>query len=483
MATPIPKNQARVTSGDAARATGGTLVRGADARVHVGVVSDARAVLAGSVFVALRGARFDGHDFVGDAERSGASLVVVERGRAPREGKADVVEVDDTLVAWGELARAHLAAWRAKDARRRVVAITGTAGKTTTKELCAACLGVAGDVHATVGNLNNRVGVPATIFALEERHMFAVLETGMSVPGEIAALGAIALPDVAIVTNVGIAHAEGVGGTRDAVGREKGALYAALRPSGTAVVNVDDDVAVRESARAPQGVRRLGFGKGESADYRLVAREGRGEHGSRVTLRRKGGGTIDVDLPLVGEPAAIDLAAALAAAEAAAGTTLDAGAIGRALSARVLPEGRASLLRLPSGTLVLDDSYNANPDSMRAALETLREIARSEGRRAVAVLGEMRELGQEAERAHDALGGEIRRTQVSLVIGCGGLVDRALDVASAEGAGCIVKKAKSTEEAAVLASALVRRGDVVLVKGSRGVMTEKVIAALKEPRP
>jgi UDP-N-acetylmuramoyl-tripeptide--D-alanyl-D-alanine ligase len=249
MATPIPQNLAPLGARDVAAATGGQVVARAAGRqggsaplgdagpgvVAHGVTTDSRAVVPGGAFVAIRGAARDGHAFLGAALAAGAVLLVVERGRAPEEtGRADVVEVDDTVAAWGTLARAHLRRWRRESPGARTVGITGSAGKTTTKEICAALLGPPTVRHATTGNLNNRIGLPAVALQVEARHRFLVLEMGMSEPGEIAALCAIAEPDVGVVTNVGLAHAGGVDGTLRGVATEKGALFEALRAGGVA---------------------------------------------------------------------------------------------------------------------------------------------------------------------------------------------------------------------------------------------------------
>jgi UDP-N-acetylmuramoyl-tripeptide--D-alanyl-D-alanine ligase len=487
MATPIPSNRARFVLADGARATCGTIERrgpGAE-EPAVGVFSDSRAVTSGSVFVALRGESYDGHAFVGAAIRSGARVVVVERGRAgdlaADGGVATIVEVDDTWVAWGDLARAHLARWRGESVDRRVVAITGSAGKTTTKELTAALLAEIAPTHFTAGNLNNRVGVPAVIFALEGRHRYCVLEMGMSVPGELDAICGFARPDVSVVVNVGVAHAEGVGG-REGVMKEKGAVYRALGPEGIAIVNADDEYAGRAATLA--GVRRVEtFGRGapsvraslpSSSDlprYRLVERTPEGA-GSRV-VAQCAGRELTLHLPLPGEAPAIDLTAALAAQEAASGEALSAEAIERAL-ATVRLSGRNVVRALASGVVVLDDTYNANPASMRAALATLEELAGT--RRRVAVLGEMKELGALAEVEHASLGDAIADAGVALAIGCGGLVDVALERAAARGVEVV--RCKDTAEAAGVAPARIRPGDVVLVKGSRSTRTEEVVAAL-----
>jgi UDP-N-acetylmuramoyl-tripeptide--D-alanyl-D-alanine ligase len=418
--------------------------------------------------------------------------VVIARGRPLPGGDADVVVVDDTLRAWGDLAAAHVRAWRRARARvgpgqaACVVAITGSAGKTTTRALCAALLATEGPCRATPGNLNNRVGVPAVAFGLTPDDRFAVLEMGMSVAGEIAALGAIAPPDVALLLNVGVAHAEGVGGSRAGVAREKGALYEALGPAGVAVVNLDDAAASAQVARSRAG-REATFGRAAGARYRLVERTSRGALGSRVVLSRAGE-MLAVDLPLVGDAAAIDLLAALAAAEAASGVTFSAARIDEALAALAPPAGRASVVALADGTLVLDDTYNANPASMRAALATLRELAAGAGRgrgergprRAVAVLGEMREIGPSAIAEHEALGDAVAAAGVALLIGCGGLAEATL--ARAAAAGVAVLHAADAHEAAKIACEAVGAGDVVLVKGSRGVQTESVVNALVTAR-
>ena len=189
MATPIPSNRAPLTVWSAAAATGGRILQmGADGNGASGITSDSRSVRAGCAFVAIRGERVDGHDYVESAVRAGAVMVIVEPGHPMPPERIAALEVPDTLVAWGELARAHVRAWRRERPEARLVAVTGTAGKTTTKEICAALLGSAGPCHATAGNLNNRVGVPSVAFGLEVGHHFAVFEVGMSVPGEIDAL-------------------------------------------------------------------------------------------------------------------------------------------------------------------------------------------------------------------------------------------------------------------------------------------------------
>ncbi len=488
MATPIPQNRAALTAWEAAAATGGRVARAAGGRTAHGVVSDSRAVGEGSAFVALRGEHHDGHAFLADVAKRGAALVVVQEGADVPAGP-DVVTVPDTLAAWGDLARAHLRAWRRSREGRdpaRLIAITGSAGKTTTKELCAALLATVAPTFATPGNLNNLVGVPAVAFCIEPAHRFAVLEMGMSVRGEIARLAAVGEPDVAVVTNAGAAHAEGVGGGPDDVAREKGALYAALAPEGVAVANADDPIASGQLART-RARRAVLFGRAAGARYRLEDRVARGAEGSRVTLRvpcrdacpsPDATDVVELDLPLVGEAAAIDLCAALAAAEAAAGHALALELVAQALAGVRNVGGRAATVGLADGTLVIDDTYNANPESMRAALGTLADLAGE--RRRVAVLGEMKELGAASEAEHDALGDALAGAGVTVAIGCGGLAERTL--ARAGAAGVNVYSASDAAAAAALAARVVRPGDVVLVKASRSVGAERVVAALVASR-
>jgi UDP-N-acetylmuramoyl-tripeptide--D-alanyl-D-alanine ligase len=469
VATPIGANHATVDARDVAWDTGGRVVRFTEGRVARGVTSDSRAVVPGGAFVALRGEKHDAHAFVGAAIDAGAALVVVERGRAPDDARADAVEVDDTLAAWGAIARAHLQAWRSANAAARVVAITGSAGKTTTKELCAALLRTVGECHATAGNLNNRVGVPAVLLGLEARHRFAVVEVGMSLPGEIAALAGVVMPDVAVITNVGLAHAGGVGGHRDDVAREKGALFEGTRSGGTVVANWDDAAVVAQLDRAPRSTRVTSFGRRDTARYRLVEREPLGLQGSRVVIERPGGPTVSVVLAIPGEAAALDLAAALAAADAAAGSALDAAPAMRTLA----PIAGRMQVRHARGLTVLDDAYNANPASMRAALRTLHEHA--SGRRG-AVLGEMKELGEAAESEHAALADAVVAAGVSWLVSCGGLADVLARAVRLRGVEAVL--AGSTEEAARLAVERAQPGDVVLVKASRSVGAERVVDAL-----
>lgn len=493
MATPIPDNAAPFTLAEVLAATGGAALgapRAPEDVVARGVVTDSRRAGPGTLFVALRGERFDAHAFVPDVVRAGAAIVIVERGRGPGSAHPAVgasssvlVEVDDGLRALGDLARAHVARWRAASPDARVAAVTGSAGKTTTKEILARLLGARGAVVATTGNLNNRIGLPSVCFGVGPSTRFLVLEMGMSVPGEIAELCRIAPPDGSIVVNVGLAHAEGVGG-RAGVAREKGAVLEALGPAGVAVVPAADTYAVGELRRSRAAtVRRFGRA-GEAAepgaDYVVLSRTPAvaGAPGQVVLARGPTGETLDVALPLAGEAAALDLAAALALADGLVGAPLGADEASRALEGLAVA-GRVALRVLGGDVLLVDDTYNANPDSMRAALATQAELASS--RRRVVVLGEMRELGDHAEDAHDTLGHDVARSAPDVLVTLGGLADRTAQVAKA--AGIAVVAAPDVDAGARAAAAALRDGDVVLVKASRGVRAERVVEALVAARP
>jgi UDP-N-acetylmuramoyl-tripeptide--D-alanyl-D-alanine ligase len=450
-------------------ATGGLAVRATDGRVARGVTTDSRAVVPGAAFVALAGERHDGHDFLHDAIAAGAVLLVVARRRAPAVQSVDVVEVDDTLLAWGNIAGRHLRGWRADDPARRVVGITGSAGKTTTKEMCAALLASVAGCHATAGNLNNRVGLPAVVLQLESAHRYAVLEMGMNLRGEIAALASIAAPDVGVIVNIGLAHAGGVGGTLQDVAREKGALFEGVRPGGVIVANADDP-AVMEQAGLASGVTCITFGYAERAGVRLVAREAAGNARSHVVVERAGRRS-SFTIPIAGEAACIDFVAALAASEAAAGP-IDDRCVTRALESLGPIPGRMQVRHVADFD-VIDDAYNANPASMRAALGALSEMP---ARRRVVVLGEMKELGQVEIEAHEALADPIARAGVELLISCGGMADVIAQAAARRGVEVVF--GGDTQGAARAVRERVRPGDVVLVKASRSVGAEHVVTEL-----
>jgi UDP-N-acetylmuramoyl-tripeptide--D-alanyl-D-alanine ligase len=466
MATPIPENRARFTAAEIAFATKGVL-GGAPELVVTGVCTDTRAVKPGNLFVAIMGASFDGHAFLAAARDAGAIAAIVANDTVVPEGLA-AIEVEDTTEALGALARQHRNRWGGV-----VIGITGSAGKTTTKELTAACVaaGLGDDaVLATRGNLNNRLGVPMTLFGLGEGHRVAVIEMGTSVRGEIAALAAIARPDIGVLVSIGIAHAEGLSvrnmSPRQAVAVEKGALVAAA--SHAAIVNADDVWAMATLAGAQPGTKRIGFGRSAGALYRLtdVTFD---TNGTNVTIQREKQ-EISFAVPLLGEVVAVDVAGALAAADAALVLLglLPVRELDATLARRVRTvPGRLALRTRNDGAMILDDTYNASPDAFRSSIDVARTIANKTGRRLVIVAGEMRELGSFAEEAHDQVGRAIAEAKPEILVTCGGLADRYGG-----------EKSASARDAAAVISGRIGASDLVLVKASRGVGAEVVVEAI-----
>jgi UDP-N-acetylmuramoyl-tripeptide--D-alanyl-D-alanine ligase len=497
MATAIPENRAPFTVDEIALATGGRVVRHGPATR--GVCTDSRAVTEGSAFVALIGDNFDGHAFLEGAVAHGARTLVVSTDEAAAgdvaksEAKGSAaVRVADTRVALGDLARAHRVRWGGRThalGPRSLVAITGSAGKTTTKTVLAQMLGAAknGAVHATVGNLNNDVGVPMTLFGLEDSHRYAVIEVGTNARGEIERLAKVVRPDVAVLTLVAAAHTEGLG-TVDDVAVEKGALLAALPASGLCVVNADDARAVLQLSRSPARQSRT-YGFSRAADYRITARHSRGllnsssvSEGLSTSLAiERSGARIEARSPLLGDAGALAVAASLAVAEWVLNRPLDQAELESALAdLSAGGEGRLCPIALADGTLLIDDSYNANPASMRSSVLTAAELALYEGRRLILVLGEMRELGGLSPSEHEALGQMVAEQDVAHVFAVGGDAAHISRVATSRGKSATFAATAEQVVDAVLSSVVA--GDVVLVKGSRGVATEKIVRALVEHR-
>ncbi|MEM9068319.1 MAG: UDP-N-acetylmuramoyl-tripeptide--D-alanyl-D-alanine ligase [Myxococcota bacterium] len=438
MATPIPRNQATFSLAEIAAITGGQL-HGNDRSVR-GVTTDSRRLHDHELFVALSGERFDGHDYLTQVAEAKA-CAVVRRG-SERPAELACVEVDDTLVALGAIGNAHRRRWTG-----RIVGITGSAGKTSTKELTAAALRGAGRrVRATEGNLNNRVGVPMTLLTLEDEDEVGVIEMGTSEKGEIRVLAAMTEPDVAVLTLVSAAHTEGLGGV-DAVRQEKTDLFRGRREGAPAIAPSDDPTLAGFGART--------FGPGEHADVQVLAWRLEGAR-TNVSLR-VGTTTLEVSLQWLGEAAARNTAAALLVVDSLGE---DVARAAKALS-DVAPVPGRMCPRDASGVLVLDDSYNANPRSMSLALSTARELATSRKGSLVAVLGTMGELGDLSDDAHATLRGEAeKRTDRAIFVGPG----------FAKTGSVVENAAAAIESLGALAP-----GDVLLVKGSRTWRLEQVV--------
>jgi UDP-N-acetylmuramoyl-tripeptide--D-alanyl-D-alanine ligase len=457
---------ARLRAGEAASWMGGELRQGSPAAEFMGVSIDTRTLAAGELFVAIAGERHDAHGFLGQAAASGAAGLVIERGRAlPAEVKPDlpVIEVADTTQALGALAAGHRARFQGP-----VVAITGSNGKTTTKEMCAAILGLSAPCLKTLGNLNNQFGLPLTLLRRSDADRSIVVEIGMNHRGEIAPLAAIARPSVGVVTNVGSAHIEHLG-SREAIALEKGDLLAALPASGTAVIPADDRFGL--AARTRAAVVR--FGRGPGADVRAeTVREL--EAGGFAFELATPGGRVAVRVAGLGEPTLVNALAAAAAAQAA-GAPLEAVAAGLA---RYEPaHGRLERIALPQGGVLIDDTYNANPQSMEVALRVL--VGRRGAGRGLAALGAMGELGEISDDAHRAVGRLAAELGVDALFTLAGAGERFAEGAAAAGmpAARIVVCRDHDELAARVARELAP-GDWVLVKGSRSARMERVALKL-----
>ncbi len=419
---------------------------------YTGLTTDTRALRAGELFVALKGERFDAHDFLGDARLAGVGAVVVRHG-TPRWPGFDWFEVDDTLVALGQLAR-----WRRDKVTGPVVAITGTNGKTSTKEMTAAALGATLAVHKSAKNLNNLVGVPLTILGAPLEAEALVVECGASLLGELGRMKTIARPDVAVVTNVDAGHLEGFG-SLEAILQEKVSLIADAPVAVVGCTPASLPVAARRAARKTVTVSIEGPSDW-MADSVTMLPDGR----PRFTVR----GTT-VELPIRGRHMVANALAALAAADAAGVGLAEAAP---ALEQVRVPGGRLEVLEA-DGCTIINDSYNANPQSLAAALDLL--VALRGKRRAIVVVGSMLELGPASAELHR----EAARAVLGVgpdVIGAVGAFVPAFEAVGTGGATLVT--GVSALDIAPAVRDQVREGDIVLLKGSRGMRLEMLLAAV-----
>jgi MurE/MurF fusion protein len=467
------------TLDEVAAITGGTLhaegpdLAGAGQRTVSGAVIDSRAVTPGRLFVAVRGANHDGASFWPAAEGNGAPALVAA---APVAGAATIV-VEDPARALGLLAAAHRQWWRRVNPAARLIAITGSSGKTTTKQLTAAALGAAAETHAATGSLNNETGLPLTLLGLRAHHRFGVVEMGMRGLGQIQYLTELARPDVAVVVNAGVAHLELLG-SREAIVQAKAEIWMGLPAEGGTIIRpaADARLAPWAARHAPSARTLLVAGSDDPPaarhaaavavlGYRVAA------PGAYLRLRVDAGGQVgerELRLPMPGRHVAFDAACALAAA-LAVGVPVETALAGLATARPAAMRGEMVEI---GGRHVIVDCYNANPASMAAALDMIVEVA--EGRRVVAVLGDMLELGPSGPEAHAAIG---RRAvdAGTYVVGLGALTSAAL---APLGASAIAVP----DPAAAAAQALswTDPGDFILLKASRGMRLERVLDAMRE---
>ncbi|HWC73410.1 MAG TPA: UDP-N-acetylmuramoyl-tripeptide--D-alanyl-D-alanine ligase [Gemmatimonadales bacterium] len=422
------------------------------------ISTDTRHPIPGALFVALKGANFDAHNFLAQAKAQGAAAAVVRRG-TPAVNGLPFFEVDDTLEALGALARARR---RMLPDGTPVVAITGSSGKTSTKEMIRAALAAQYRVHATTANLNNRIGVPLTILSAPEDTQALVVEAGASVPGEIAKLRDIIEPTIAVITNIGYAHVEGFG-SLEGVMKEKLSL---LDGAPVAVLGSGPET-MWPDARHRTRVIPAGLG-GKATDDALLDRYL--DRDGHPQLKLDTGDT--VTLPVLGIHQLENALIALAVAQRA-GVKHDAAV--RALANLTLPEGRGDLKEI-GGKLVIDDSYNANPASMRRAVQTAAWLARHQRRPLVVVVGTMLELGPESARLHADVAREIAGRKPALVAAVGAFV-RPFESLREELGGRLITATDAAALGPKLRSAL-RGNELLLLKASRGVALEQVLRQL-----
>lgn len=453
-------------------ATGGKVLRDGGKTRFGEIVTDSTKVKAGSVFVALKGERHDGHRFIGDAVRRGAACVMAHRSLSKAAvGGATAVKVPDTLKALGDLAHYRRAQYAPK-----VLAITGSNGKTTTKEMVAAILEEVslgrqrwrGKILKTEGNFNNLVGLPLTLLRLRKRDKIAVVELGTNHPGEIERLVKIADPDVGMITSVAPAHLEGLCSLAG-VAREKGALYRGMRPNGTVAVNIDDPWVRKIAAKFPG--RKITYG--QRGWVRARSWRMRGASGMQLQLQA-GRRSCNVALHYIGRH---NIANALGAAALTLGAGVKLAAIRRGL-ANARPFAMRMQVEDWQGVGIINDAYNANPASMKAALQTLAELPRR-GQR-IAVLGEMFELGKHSRKEHRRLGNIAARLTIDFLFLLG---DQAAAIRRGALAGGMhpeqIVVGKDHAELARRLRERVKNGDWLLFKGSRGMKMEKILQELK----
>lgn len=428
------------------------------------VIIDGRSAALGDLYVAIIGERFDGHDYCRQAIDAGARGVLVARGRGAEIKNATVIEVDDPREALGDIARMHRQRWHGK-----LVGVTGSAGKTTTKDLISAALRSTGRVHAATGSNNNETGVPLTLLGLRPFHDFAIIEMGMRALGEIDYLASVALPNVSVVVNAGTAHL-GVLGSVAAIAKAKGEIYGDHLGDGIAIFPADDP---RLQHLAQAASTSMSFADGtktqaHEGDLRLVAYRPRGLEGSALQIEFAGQ-TYDLALPLVGKHNALNACCALLSAIALGAEPKDAVA---SITRVRAPKMRGEIREI-AGRKVLVDCYNANPASMEAALQTLAELRADN--RAFAVLGDMLELGTKAADCHRRVGQRAAALDIP-VLAMG--EQRKNIVAGAAGSGGIAWSAADAVSAARAALACTAPGDWILLKASRGMKLERVVESI-----
>ena len=454
-----------LTLAQIAEACGGTLIGGNEAKEYTvtGVEIDSRRVKAGDLFVAIPGEKVDGHKFIPDVLKKGAYAL----SRQSLDVDGAYILVEDTVTAMKRLARFYRNTLDIK-----VVGITGSVGKTSTKEMIASVLGTKFRVHKTQGNFNNGIGLPLTIFQIEKEHQVAVLEMGISEFGEMHELADMAQPDIMVITNIGLCHLENLK-TRDGILKAKTESFVHLKPDGVVILNGDDDKL--STVEQVAGRKPIFYGiKGRNLCETSVCADAVTEHGleGMTAEFHTPQGDMEVFIPIPGEHNVYNALAATCVAEQL-GLSMDEIKCGIAAASTI--SGRTNLIHT-KGMTVIDDCYNANPVSMKASLDVLSKA----GGRKIAVLGDMGELGEDEKRLHYEVGTYAGTLPIDLLFCVGTLSGKLAEGAKKQNPALTVKHYATSEEMTEELLATVKEGDAVLVKASHFMEFPKVVAALTE---
>lgn len=447
-------------------AISGTLRRGQSDCMINGISTDTRSITAGSLFFALKGENSDGHQYIQAAMKAGASGVVVsDANMVPDDIEGVFIQASDTLVALGDLAAYYRSKFDVK-----VIGITGSVGKTMTREMTASILGQKFSVLKNEMNYNNEIGVPLALFMLERNHEAVVIEMAMRGVGEIQRLAQIAKPSIGVITNIGMSHIERLG-SRESIALAKAELLGELPSDGIAVLNADDDFFLTLKSKF-QG-KTISFGLSDGADITALDAE-LDENGFYSFRLVTPNGETDVKLPVMGQHSMLN---ALGASAAAYALGVDIDSMRAGLESFTQPSMRMEFTVTESGYGVLNDCYNASPASVSAALQTLNAICGYT--RKIAVLGDMLELGDFAGKAHYDIGVMLKSSGIDILVTVGELSEATAAGALTSGfSPDSIYRCADSEEAASLINTLILPGDAVLVKGSRGIKMEKIVRVL-----
>ena len=453
------------------KATGGTVISGAIDKIFRGVSTDTRQIYRGNLFIPLKGEKFDGHDFIADAVKTGATGFLIQKGSEdkipPCLEDALIISVGDTLKALGDIANF----WR-RHCKATIVAITGSSGKTTTKEMIATISGLTKNVSKAKGNFNNLIGLPLSILQIHGGHEIAILEMGTNAPGEIGKLTRIAEPDIGLITNIGPAHLEGLK-SLDMVREEKVDLFRNMAETGITIINLDDKKLLISNGEWKG--KKVTFGLSKNADVSADKIKTWGREGVSFTIKIGEFGQ-DIKMSIVGSH---NIYNALAAAASSWALGIEYQTICQGLEAFQPISGRMEIHRLNNGAFIINDTYNANPASFSAALETLKNLKGDHG--STVIMGDMLELGDRAEELHEGIGSLMADTEVGTIFLRGRL-------SPATAAGALKKNVpekqiiffEKPEEIVSCLASYVQEGDWILVKGSRQTKMEESVRKIIE---